>query len=1352
MFDGVKNFVLPDPVLTAIRDAVVDRLAEHLEGRKRTWVLKFHSDGKFRNELNAALERAVYRFAEEYADQPLVDAITRNTAFWTLKSVQEAVKEIVIRPSSYLESEFKILRQAFAEVVPTVQPERIDAAVNSFLHCVSEEVLNIPQLAPIYQVQLQKISVQQGREMVSVLRDLSDIQRKALVALLDVPALQSSLLIDGSNRPEQLKEDKLGELKTRYFTSIMHKYEYMDMGGISPRVTSRAESKIVSIRMEDVFIPLKAQPERSSHGFKSTQMVFINEVGDEDLRVDEKTETIRTHAILQRNQSQGKDDLVGIAKILENEKVVVLGHPGTGKTTIGKYVAYVAATQGSSKLIGEHLSQYIPIIVKAAEYGKFLKSDERLSLYSYLTGKLFSDDYGPLFDWALEKKCCLVIIDGLDEVPDATLRVRVTARIEHFISDHWENRFLVTSRIVGYKGNQLTGGFRHFTLTDLEKEQVIAFLKNWYMAVTEKKGSKDIEKECEKKAKDLWGAIEANEGVKKLAGTPLLLTIIALVNLYGSKLPDRRVELYQLATETLLSNWPLKQREQKIDWKEILAVLEPIAYHIFTTNEDKLITEYEFRPLFEQQVCDYRGTNLKQTRRLSNQLLDKIELHTGFFLKRGTNEHGQEVYGFLHPTFAEYLTARYFAQRWVEEHELEFLGSIHEAAWHEVVLLMAGHLGTLMDVLATRFVEKIETLNSAYEKYLHRDLLLTAEIIGDNVPVSREKRNEIVSRLVSLALETSFMPLYERIMRLLKDIAVAFPFVDPPKQLKPHMNDSIGRRVRKILISRQIGVYKRQAVVETIISGLFGDEDKELTYSSLRLFFDDLNIYPTQNDITHILVVSREFWSFYKVPEQIAEQIIRLRLPILTEDTLVKRSVVPSRDSEQVWLFNIQHLLELLDPLKTASLIGEDQNTIWASYVLIKIISSAKSFPDIFESWLKQAIAEDSKEEDREKLFNLLGFVLNWEPLIEYRRLKASPRITIYKEMLKGFLTTCDKPNFRSIILRVLLSLSPNKEDGEKVAMQGLNDADGEVRANIAREISKFGKRSDDVWHRLRELLIDTSPDVRRVSATSIINSGSFKKEDIPSLLEALPDELTKKTGLNPEAYLPAFARLASKAGASELSKAISSKFIKLLTSIELETTEEWDSYSGYYLGLPDVGKHVLKDLAEAVVPLFYSTDAKLRFLAVALWSSLRRGLGGTASLPPQLEITQILGLLNDNDSRVRLLAIRKLEPIDLDQPDVCKALINTLQSRDISLKVGAIRAFGKKSVSRPDVIDMLLETLKRDVLEVASAAASTLSNVKDSELRRRVADEAGRLIVEQSKSKEAMIILWSLLATTNVR
>ena len=530
-----------------------------------------------------------------------------------------------------------------------------------------------------------------------------------------------------------------------------------------------------------------------------------------------------------------KQDLLTLNKLLEYRRVVVLGHPGTGKTTLGKYVAYALATENTT-LIGDSLKGCIPLLVRAAEYGKALKRDESLSFYRYVTETYYSDHFGPLLTWALEQNKCLVIIDGLDEIPDPIVRGQATRKIDQFVSEYRENCFIMSSRIVGYRENQLTGNFIHVQMAEWGEKQIVAYLERWYQSIKEKPFT-TIDADSKMRAQHLWKTIERREGVRQLAGIPLLLMIMALVDQFGSKLPERRVEVYQLATETLLSHWPFHHREQQIDCREMLEILEPIAYHIFTANEDRLITEYEFRPLFEEQVRNVLGTNPRQTRVRSMQILRTIEEHTGFLLKRGTNKHGQELYGFLHPTFAEYLTARYFAGRWEKERVLEIADRIHEPTWHEVVLLMAGHLGTLMPIQATRLLECIEKLPDAFEDQLHRNLLLVAKIIGDGVAVERYQRDEVIFKLIALAQETAFEPLWDSIIARLSRIARFSPLAHMPDLLKQRDKDSMVLRVRKVLLARTLG-FQRETDLDILVQGLFADEmTRELAGSSLQIEF-----------------------------------------------------------------------------------------------------------------------------------------------------------------------------------------------------------------------------------------------------------------------------------------------------------------------------------------------------------------------------------------------------------------------------------------------------------------------------------------------------------------------------------
>jgi predicted NACHT family NTPase len=75
----------------------------------------------------------------------------------------------------------------------------------------------------------------------------------------------------------------------------------------------------------------------------------------------------------------------------------------------------------------------------------------------------------------------VVIFDGLDEIFDPERRERITRQIVGFASDYPKARVIVTSRVIGYRRKILTdAGFSHFTLQDLDEQQVERFVTHWY--------------------------------------------------------------------------------------------------------------------------------------------------------------------------------------------------------------------------------------------------------------------------------------------------------------------------------------------------------------------------------------------------------------------------------------------------------------------------------------------------------------------------------------------------------------------------------------------------------------------------------------------------------------------------------------------------------------------------------------------------------------------------------------------------------------------------------------------------------------------------------------------------------
>ena len=95
------------------------------------------------------------------------------------------------------------------------------------------------------------------------------------------------------------------------------------------------------------------------------------------------------------------------------------------------------------------------------------------------------------------------------------------------------------------------------TLRDFEQSQLEQFLKTWCVAYEQfaRGDIPEARRDGEQQAAQLISQLAQNAGAPWLAGNPLLLTIIALIYRQGMQLPARRVELYDIASRTLIETW-----------------------------------------------------------------------------------------------------------------------------------------------------------------------------------------------------------------------------------------------------------------------------------------------------------------------------------------------------------------------------------------------------------------------------------------------------------------------------------------------------------------------------------------------------------------------------------------------------------------------------------------------------------------------------------------------------------------------------------------------------------------------------------------------------------------------------
>ena len=256
--------------------------------------------------------------------------------------------------------------------------------------------------------------------------------------------------------------------------------------------------------------------------------------------------------------------------------------------------------------------QHLPILLPLRDFGRHLKKnhpdstkDGATLLLNYLRAYYEGQDIAlpkDFFSTHLEEGQGVVLLDGMDEVAEVKLRRRVARLIEKFAVryKHVGNRFIVTSREVGYEGAARLGEeFGLAKVRDFSRDEVRRFVRDWTYAVEATLAGHDtpeLKRMANTQAEKLIAAIENNPRVNDLAVNPLLLTVIALVHRYRASLPDRRSELYEEAVEVLLGKWDeAKGMETEmvlagrtLDAGDRRSLLAPVAFWLHEKNRREI--------------------------------------------------------------------------------------------------------------------------------------------------------------------------------------------------------------------------------------------------------------------------------------------------------------------------------------------------------------------------------------------------------------------------------------------------------------------------------------------------------------------------------------------------------------------------------------------------------------------------------------------------------------------------------------------------------------------------------------------------------------------------------------------
>ncbi|MFI9784109.1 HEAT repeat domain-containing protein [Kitasatospora sp. NPDC051984] len=482
---------------------------------------------------------------------------------------------------------------------------------------------------------------------------------------------------------------------------VVHRRLNLDVLGPTSR---SGEQPAIEIRQ--VFMPQQCRAYLSHVPGEVRRLLFADKVPDAELppglAADDATRLRMSY------HSQPARPVLEVLAGEAGRRLVVLGDPGAGKSTLSKYAALALA--GAMEEMPPELAPLaglVPVVVELRHLAEERWRDRCLE--DFLDHANNEDRMGitrRLLDELLATGRAAVFFDGLDEIFDPKIRAETARRIAAFAADHPQVRTVVTSREFGYRSNDFaSAGFTQVILQDLTRPQVEEFIRRWYCAAHPEKPSLSSQL-----TQRLLGAVRGVRAVAELAGNPLLLTILASVGL-GRTIPRERRAVYAHAVDVLTEQWDSGAKfltphapassgaVEALEWLEPRnrrRLLQRIARHMQEgtgSSAGTYLKDTELIGLISDFLQQSTSLSRSSTEIAAQHLVQRLRVRN-FLLAH----FGDGVYGFVHRAFLEYLAAedlreRVFKEGMSREELLELLGRrAEDPTWHEVLLLLVGGL------------------------------------------------------------------------------------------------------------------------------------------------------------------------------------------------------------------------------------------------------------------------------------------------------------------------------------------------------------------------------------------------------------------------------------------------------------------------------------------------------------------------------------------------------------------------------------------------------------------------------------------------------------------------------------
>ncbi len=543
-------------------------------------------------------------------------------------------------------------------------------------------------------------------------------------------------------------------------------------------------------------VPANAEGEKTAREVYLRRLIGLTELlplqGVDPAAAREKAPSLKLHAVYTAlrtrssrheedlPQARGETPLSALEQLDRHSRLVLLGDPGSGKSTFLNFVALCLAGEAlglaeanlgrltlplpdengkpTKKPQPWRHGHLLPVRVVLGDFAaKALPAspDERATakcLWGYLEQEMVAAEnagFYPVLKRELQAGRGLVLLDGLDEVPEAEhRREQIRQAVQDFATTVGTSRLVVTSRTYAYQDPAWRlQGFAEAILAPFSRGQIAGFVGAWYeqqVTVGKMPAGK-----AEDRAEQLRRAIFTNERLLALAERPLLLTLMASLHVWRGNLPEKREQLYAEAVDLLLSTWE-NQRERSpslvepnlAEWlrvhpQDVRQVLEELAYKAHAAQPEVQGTAN----VAEGDLVSGLMHLSRNPGANAGQLVAYLRDRSGLLVARG-----QRVYTFPHRTFQEYLAACHLTGANFPDEVAEF-GRKDPGRWREVVLLAGAKAARVAGSTTWSLAEALCDLGRDDPWRSAEDLwgvLLAGQVVAESADLARVGRaNEV---------------------------------------------------------------------------------------------------------------------------------------------------------------------------------------------------------------------------------------------------------------------------------------------------------------------------------------------------------------------------------------------------------------------------------------------------------------------------------------------------------------------------------------------------------------------------------------------------------------------------------